>query len=59
LDHIITSAISKGDISITDLFVEDIFGKEKCAFIGLPPKLLAASMGKIATGAADKRTIWD
>lgn len=41
-------SFQKGDSQKADLLVEDIFGADNCAIIGLPAKLIAASLGKMA-----------
>lgn len=42
-----------------DLLVEDIFGKEGCGFIGLPPKIIASSLGKYASAQQALGSVWD
>ena len=49
-----------GNYQSTDLLVEDIFGADNCGFIGLPPKIIASSLGKFAKrNKEDKFIIWD
>lgn len=53
--EILEQIFEKGNHEATDLLVADIFGQENCAFIGLPPKLIAASLGKLS----NEHTVWD
>lgn len=59
LDQILYKLVEEGNHEQCDLLVEDIFGTEGCGFIGLPPKLIASSLGKFATGKQGKSTLWD
>lgn len=53
--EILEQIFEKGNHEATDLLVVDIFGQENCAFIGLPPKLIAASLGKLNI----EHNVWD
>lgn len=45
--QVLEQIFEKGNHEATDMLVGDIFGQESCAFIGLPPRLIAASLGKL------------